>query len=398
MGKKPGKPGGGRRKPDHIDETVEQKLDRCPDCRQSLSDKNIISSWDHLQEDIVPAHIKVTCYRHFRYRCSCCRKIQDSPAQGDEIPHSKLGPRTLLAAVLFKYHFAMPYNKIASMLKQTCGLPVTDSALSQGVLRLKQRFQGEAEALLETIRGSPGLNIDETGWRVNGVNDYLWVFTDKIHTVYKIIHSRANQVVLDTLGEGYQGTINSDFFSAYNPLPYRKQKCHTHLAREFHKVSEQNDSAEFRWLKRKVDRLRDDSVRLKANRAKYTPAVFQRRFLRLIQRAEEFGDMEFTDPDSTRLADRVVKYAEELFTFVDHPEVEATNNLAERKIRPNVVIRKISGGSRSRRGAEAHENLMSLVVTSQQKGIDWFEYGKTVLNNFRDNVKEPVIIKAENRV
>jgi transposase len=394
LGKKPGQPGGGRKKPDHIDETVEQKLDRCPDCGQSLSDKNIISSWDHLQEDIIPAQIKVTCFRHFRYRCSCCHKIQNSPAQGDEIPHSKLGPRTLLAAVLFKYQYAMPYNKIASMLKQTCGLPVTDSALSQGVLRLRQRFQGETEALLETIRGSPGLNIDETGWRVNGINDYLWVFTDKFHTAYKIIHSRASQVVLDTLGEGYQGTINSDFFSAYNPLPYRKQKCHSHLGREFHEVSKRDDTDEFIWLKRKVDRLRGDSVRLKANREKYTPAVFQRRLQRLKQRALEFGDMEFTDPDSIRLADRVVKYAGELFTFVDHPEVEHTNNLAERKLRPCVVIRKISGGNRSRRGAEAHENLMSLVVTSQQKGIDWFEYGKTVLNNFRDNVKEPVIVKT----
>ena len=186
------------------------------------------------------------------------------------------------------------------MLKQTCGLPVTDSALSQGVLRLRQRFRGEAEALLETIRGSPALNIDETGWRVNGVNDYLWVFTDKFHTAYKIIHSRASQVVLDTLGEDYQGTINSDFYSAYNPLPYRKQKCYTHLGREFHKVSEGNNSGEFRWLKRKVDRLRGDSVRLKTNREKYTPAVFQRRLQRLKQRAWEFGDMEFTDPDSIR--------------------------------------------------------------------------------------------------
>ena len=74
--------------------------------------------------------------------------------------------------------------------------------------------------------------------------------------------------------------------------------------------------------------------------------------------------MEFTDPDCIRLAGRVVKYASELFTFVDHPEVEYTNSLAERKIYPNVVIRKIFGGNRSRRGADAHENLMSLVVTA----------------------------------
>jgi len=115
-------------------------------------------------------------------------------------------------------------------------------------------------------------------------------------------------------------------------------------------------------------------------------------------RALELGDIEFTDPDSIRLADLTVSHAHELFTFVDHPEVDCTNNLAERKIRPNVVIRKISGGNRSRKGADAHETLMSLVVTSQQKGKDWFHYGKKVLQNFRDNVKEPVITNPQIRI
>ena len=262
------------------------------------------------------------------------------------------------------------------------------------MIRLSQLFQGEVEALHAAIRASPALNIDETGWRVNGVNDYLWVFTDKFHTAYQIIHSRASQVVIDMLGEDYQGIVGSDFFSAYNPLPYRKQKCHSHLGREFHEVRERDDTDEFIWLKRKVDRLRKDSVRLKENREKYEPEVFQRRLQRLIQRALELGDVEYEDPDSARLAQRVVKYAGELFTFVDHPEVEHTNNLAERKLRPCVVIRKISGGNRSDRGASAHENLMSLIVTCLQKENDWFDYGKTVLMNFRDNVKEPVLVKG----
>jgi len=374
---------------------VEQTLDHCPDCGHSLSWENRISFWDHFQEDIVPAHIKVTCFRHFRYRCPGCHKVQDAPAQGDEVPHSKLGPRVLLAAVLFKYYFALPFNKIASMLEKTCGLKTTDSALSQGILRLSRGFAGEAEALLQAIRGSPALNIDETGWRVSGFNNYLWVFTDKFHTYYRINHSRGSQVAKDALGEDYQGVINSDFYTAYHPLPYRKQKCHTHLGRKFHEAAERNDSGELSWLKRKVDRLRHDSERLKARREKYVPPVFARRRQRLIQRALELGDMEFTDPDGIRLADLVVSYAHELFTFVDNPEVDCTNNLAERKIRPNVVIRKISGGNRSRKGADAHEILMSLLVSSQQKGQDWFDYGKKVLHNFRDNVKEPIIVKAQ---
>lgn len=394
LGKKPGQPGGGRKKPDHIDETIEQKLDKCPDCGHPLSDENAFSSWEHIQEDIIPAQVKVTCYCHVRYRCPCCHKVQDAPAQGDEMPNAKLGPRTLLAAALFKYHFALPYNKIADMLKQTCGLKATDSGLAQGVIRLSQRFQGEVEALHAAIRASPALNIDETGWRVNGVNDWLWVFTDKFHTAYRIIHSRGHRVVEEMLGEDYQGIINSDFFSAYNPLPYRKQKCHSHLGREFHDVGERNDSEEFLWLKRKVDRLRKDSYRLKENRGKYEPEVFQRRLQRLRQRALELGEVEYEDPDSARLAERVAKHANELFTFVDHPEVEHTNNLAEQMLRPCVVIRKISGGNRSDRGKNAHENLMSLIVTNQQKENDWFDYGKTVLKHYRDDVKEPVLVKG----
>ena len=104
--------------------------------------------------------------------------------------------------------------------------------------------------------------------------------------------------------------------------------------------------------------------------------------------------MEYEDLDSARLVERIVKHAGELFTFVDHPEVEHTNNLAERKLHPCVVIRKISRGNRSDRSKSAHENLMSLVITSQQKGKDWFEYGKTVLKHFRDGVKEPVLLKG----
>ena len=375
-----------------MDETVDQKLDRCPDCGHSLSDEDSFASWEHYQEEIVPAQVRVTRYRHFRYRCPCCKKVQDAPAQGDEIPHSKLGPRILLATALYKYHFALPYNKIARMLNQTCGLKVTASALAQGVLRLAERFQGEMEALQAAIRASPAVNIDETGWRVEGINHWLWVFTDKIHTVYRIDRSRGSKVVKEQLGENFKGVVNSDFFSAYNPLPYAKQKCHVHLLRELHNLGERNRSAQFQWLRKKVERLLQDSVRLKEKRDKYDAALFQRRLNRLKQRALELDDVEYDDPDSARIAKRVAKHAGELFTFVENDAVDKDNNLAERMIRPNVLIRKVSAGNRSGKGADSHEILMSLITTCRQKGDEWFQYGKIVLNNQRDGFKEPVII------
>ena len=209
--KKKGQPGGGRKKPDHIDETIDHKLDRCPDCGHPLGDENAFEICPYYQEDIIPAQVKATCYRHLRYRCPNCKKVHGAPAKGYEIPHARLGPRSLLAAALYKHAFAMPYNKIAEMLNQTCGLKTTASGLAQGVIRQGKRFQGEIEALEAAIRASPAVNIDETGWRVNGINHWLWTFTNEFHTLYKIDRSRGSKVPLAALGENYGGVVGFDF-------------------------------------------------------------------------------------------------------------------------------------------------------------------------------------------
>ena len=153
-----------------------------------------------------------------------------------------------------------------------------------------------------------------------------------------------------------------------------------------------NDSDEFRWFKKQLKRLLDDSVRLKERREEFSEDVFQRRLALLKKRALELNDVEYEDSDTARLAKSVAKHAGELFTFVEHDEVDRDNNLAERKIRPNVVIRKVSAGNHSDEVAKAHEALMSLTTTCKDMEIDWFEYGKTVLKNLRDNIDRPVIV------
>ena len=52
---------------------------------------------------------------------------------------------------------------------------------------------------------------------------------------------------------------------------------------------------------------------------------------------------------------------ENLFRFVTDPEVSSTDKVSERELRVLVIIRKISNGSRSCRGAAATAMLLSLV-------------------------------------
>ncbi|MCL0105076.1 transposase, partial [Dehalococcoidia bacterium] len=83
---------------------------------------------------------------------------------------------------------------------------------------------------------------DETGWRVNGDNHWLWVFTSKNAALYHIDESRGGKVVTNILGQKYQGVLGCDFLSAYNELDAgAKQRCLAHFLREIKKVQEKNE-------------------------------------------------------------------------------------------------------------------------------------------------------------
>lgn len=81
-----------------------------------------------------------------------------------------------------------------------------------------QNGLGLYEEIKEKIRHSPYVNGDETGWRVEGENWWLWVFTNKATTLYQIDKTRSSKVVRNVLGKKYQGILSSDFYSAYNEL------------------------------------------------------------------------------------------------------------------------------------------------------------------------------------
>jgi transposase len=78
----------------------------------------------------------------------------------------------------------------------------------------------------------------------------------------------------------------------------------------------------------------------------------------------------YTDPDNARLAKLLRKHRESVLRFLDHDEVDATNNLAEREGRPAVIARKLSAGNRTEEGAETHAVLASVFRTYRRQGRD----------------------------
>ena len=170
--------------------------------------------------------------------------------------------------------------------------------------------------------------------------------------------------------EAFGGTLVADFWAAYNALCAEdKQRCLAHLLRELSTVDERNNSAEWKAFAKRLRRLLRDGIRLR-KRKDFVPAKYGSRICRIDARLMELARGAYADADAARLAKRLLRHCDEIFTFLDRPEVPFDNNLAERMIRPAVVLRKNSQSNRSERGAAVQSVLMSVYQTLKLRGHD----------------------------
>jgi len=371
-GRRKGHPGVSRKKSDDPDEEVDLYMTACPDCGGTLGAPFDVR--EHAQEDIVIVKKKVTTYFRYRYRCACCGKIVEAPPAVGEIPGARIGPLAIAWSVMLKQVLGLPFGKTARVLEELCGLRVSPGALAQAAQRVAARLKPEVDILREAIRGSPVVNVDETGWRVGGDNWWLWAFVTKRLTLYKAAHSRGSKIIFEELGEDYSGIVIADFFSAYNMLTCEQQKCLVHLLRELKEVAKKNKSKEFAAFRKRLKRIIADALRLVA-RDNLDDDTYERHMFLILDRVHGMGETCYKDTHCRRLAKRLRTHEHSLFTFLFHPgEVESDNNRAERAIRPAVVIRKMSGGSRTPAGANATADLMSLARTCSLNGRNFVSY------------------------
>lgn len=374
--RKPGRPQGhegcSRERPPDADEEINLAITHCPDCGGPLGSPLAVR--EHTQEDIVPAKKKVTVYRRYRYWCPDCRKLVEAPPAEGEIPNARIGPVAVAWSIMLKQSLGVPFEKTARVLEDLCGLRVSAGALALAAQRVALRLSAEVAFIRGAIRASPAVNVDETGWRVGGRNNWLWAFVTDRLTLYRIAPSRAGRIAAAELGKDFGGVVVADFFGAYNKLTCEQQKCIVHLLRELRDCAKENKTAEFAALRKKLKRLIADALRLAA-REDYDPDTYESNVWRLHDRLANLGHAQYTNADCRRIAKRLRQHEGNLFTFLFHPgAVTPDNNRAERAIRPAVVLRKISGGSRTCNGADATADLMSLSQTCRLNGVGFVPF------------------------
>jgi hypothetical protein len=377
-GRGPGHPPALRAMPTRIDRTVDVPLPPggeagqclCPDC--CLMPLRDLRTHERLVEDIVPAKVVTTRYRTVSGYCERCeRRVESRHAEqppAADVPHAQLGLSALTIAAVLKHDAGLPYRKVTRVLNDLCGLSVSPGALPKQVRRLGGWLRQPYQQIKEELRRSPVVHCDETGARVDGKNHWLWVLTSPRHTLFHLDPSRAGHVPAGLLGDAFVGRLVTDFFSAYNTLPYCQQKCNTHLLREVVQTAERNPAFAASPFATRLKRLVKDMLALKKRWDAFDEQTYERRAGRLHDRLERLGRTVSDDRDVNRLAKRVAKHAHQITAFLWEKDLPGENNAAERAIRPAVVIRKISGGHRGRTTADAAAVITSVLRTARQQG------------------------------
>jgi transposase len=360
--------------PERVDRTIEVPLPGdCPRCGTPLGSAPDAVR-DQYQVDLPEPRPVVTHFRVPVAICPACRfraqgrhPEQTSDALGAAAV--QFGPRLLGFAADLKHRLGVSYRKAASLLLTLSGLVVTASALTRSGHRLRRHAQATYDRLVESARSAAVQHVDETGWKIGGRSAWLWVFADAHATLYRIRPGRAHDVVVEVLGEDFGGVLVSDCFLAYDPLGFAKQKCLAHLLRTCGEIERAKTRGAVRFSRRVAALLRR-AMALKRRRAGLSSHGYAVARGRLHTELDRLLAGDYTDPDNARLAKRLRKQRAHLLRFLDHDAVEATNNLAEREVRPAVIARKLSAGNRTEAGAETHAVLASVLRTCRRQGVD----------------------------
>jgi transposase len=383
-GRKAGHPGSYRPRPQHIDHTIEVPLCDCPDCGgNSLLEKQLV---EQFIEELPPVRPVVTQLKTYVAFCPACQKevrsthpLQMSIATGAAGTH--LGPNAVGTLAELKSK-GLSLRKVCALSQTLFSLKLTPGGLSHALRRTGKKCEPAYQALKEEARGSTVVHADETSWWLQNRQAWLWVFATPTTTLYVIDEGRGRDVAIEILGVAFAGVLVSDCLAIYNDLNLLQQKCYSHHLKAIKEACLAHPEQGAGYLAN-VKALLQGAMALKKAQPDMAEEDFVLRRKGLDVAATALLSEPRPQPTEERVRKRLSKQSDHLFTFLDYKEVDATNNLAERQLRPAVISRKISCGNKTGAGAQTWQILNSLAATCVQRGLSFLNFVRTVVPRFQ---------------
>jgi transposase len=356
-------------------EAVPVARETCPECGVALRGAG---SRRRTVTDLIAPKVERVLYRLERRVCPKCGRRFGANAPG-VLPRGLYSNAFLSHVAVQHYLWGVPLGRI----EQQTG--VGYGALVQGQKQLARLLGPAIEKLIEEYRRSPVKHADETGWRTDGENGYVWLFATPRISLFRFRQSRSAAVAAEVLGKKpLPGVLVVDRYHAYNKAPVVLQYCCSHLRRDVKDLEKQfPDQGEVAAFVRSLAPTLGEAMHLRT--LHLSRKEFSRRAARIKRRIIAIAHRQANHPAIREVQDIFRKNRERLYHWARDPTIPAENNLAERDLRPLVIARKVSFGSQSEAGARTRETLTTILHTLKKRGVNAAAALQSALGRLAEN-------------
>ena len=355
-----GRKGGGRLLACDPDETVTARPAACVHCQAALTDVDHVLYGRYDKIDLPVVRPMVTRVERYAGLCPCCGGVTLAAIPAGLEDGSPFSVNIVALALYLRFTHAISYRRLTQLFLNLYALHISEGALDAMLQRAKPRFDTEVAAILARIDG-------RTHWN--------WVFQNDQVVIHVVRNSRAASVVTEVMAGHRPSIWVSDLYGAQQGHADLWQVCLAHQLRDCKYAIEAGDTIFAPRMKALLLRA-VVLARRRKTLAESTRRSYQRR---LDHELNAIMVLAPTNRDGRRLRKRYGKIRNSLFTFLEHPDVPPDNNGSERELRPTATYRKVTGGFRSKWGADLFAGFRSVVGTAVRQGTNAYQAIHAVL-------------------
>ncbi len=354
---------------DEVDDVEDHRPSECSSCGGKELEPLARRPHRHQVWEIPRVLVPVTEHRLHRARCRECGEVV-AAALPEGVTKSALGPRLSALAASLSGVYRVSRREVSRLLSEVFGVTMSPGTVSAIEGRLGEGLSLPHIQALGAVRTSSVANVDETPWSERGELRWLWTAVAEGVTAHRIDSRRNAAAMKRLIGRRYRGVLVTDRMGAYDKHPLkRRQLCWAHLERDFRALAEGprggwvfgKKGVEIAGAVMRVHRgFRGHGDRTRLARQLRDP---KRRLRRLLERGARAKHCPVRGMSKHLLA-----RFDALFTFAEVPDVDPTNNAAERAVRKPVLWRKGCYGSQSARGERFVERVLTATATLRRRG------------------------------
>jgi transposase len=387
-----------------IDYSYRYILTECPDCNGLV---DLIDGPARIinQIELVETPIKKIEHRCLPVWCDQCKKIHYMPFEASVIKEGLFKERmTALVAYMKNVHHAS-FSTIRKFIRDVLGETVSRGYLSNIIEKVSLSLEAPYNELLDRLPLEKILNVDETGHKEYKERFWTWVFKAELYVLFKIDKSRGSKVLIDVLGEEFDGVIGCDYFSAYRKFmkdfDVTVQFCIAHLIRDIKFLKTLPDKETRQYGKRLLEEVKNLFKVIHAHAdmsgQDFTNALLDAKE-KIINAATKDVPSQLDEKgkeqkrEAQNMANRFRQHGKAYFEFITTPGMDPTNNTAEQAIRFIVIDRYVTQGTRSIKGRQSSERLWTVIATCALQGRSAFNFILEAVRAFFNNQPAPSLI------